>query len=266
MPFAVVGFALGVRVAGFEWLLLVQVVLCMILARSAAMAFNRLADREFDAKNPRTAMREIPSGQISTGLVTWIVVGCSLGFIFVALTINFLCFFLTPIALAVILGYSYTKRFTSYCHLVLGLGLAIAPIGAYIAVVGGFALLPVLVSGMVLSWVAGFDVIFALQDVQFDRGAALYSIPAKIGVKRALWVSAALHSVTVVFVILIGIFIEPQSVILYWIGAAVFVALLTFQHAIVKADDLSRVGLAFGTTNGVASVAYATFIVLSLFV
>lgn len=265
LPFAIIGFALGVRVAGFEWMLLIQIVLCMVLARSAAMAFNRLVDAEYDAQNPRTAMREIPAGKLSARLVSWIVVGCSVGFMVVALSINFLCFFLSPIALAVVLGYSYTKRFTSLCHLVLGLGLAIAPMGAYIAVTGAFGLLPLLFSGLVLTWVSGFDVIFALQDVEFDRGEKLFSIPSKIGIKKALVVSASLHAITVGFVVWIGLMIDPSSDLLYWIGSVMFVTLIAFQHAIVKPNDLSRVGLAFGTTNGVASVAYATFTVLALF-
>lgn len=265
LPFAMIGFALGVRVAGFEWMLLIQIVLCMVLARSAAMAFNRLVDAEYDAQNPRTAMREIPAGKLSIRLVSWIVIGCSVAFMVVALSINFLCFFLSPIALAVVLGYSYTKRFTSLCHLVLGLGLAIAPMGAYVAVTGAFGFLPLLFSGLVLTWVAAFDVIFALQDTEFDRSEKLFSIPSKLGIKKALVVSALMHTTTVGFVVWIGLVVDPRSDLLYWIGATVFVALLAFQHVIVKPTDLSRVGMAFGTTNGVASVAYATFTVLALF-
>lgn len=265
MPFALIGYAIGVRVAGFEWLLLVQVILCMVFARSAAMAFNRLVDREFDAKNPRTAQREIPAGKLSVGAVTWIVVGSSVAFVLTALSINLLCFLLSPVALAVVLGYSYTKRFTSYCHLVLGLGLAIAPVGAYVAVAGGFGASVMIVAALVLTWVAGFDIIFALQDTEFDRGQGLYSIPSKIGVRRALYASSALHLITLGCVVWLGFVIYPASPVLYWVGAAIFAALLAFQHAIVKPTDLSRVGLAFGTTNGVASVLYALFVILSLF-
>lgn len=265
MPFALIGYAIGVRVAGFEWLLLVQVILCMVFARSAAMAFNRLVDREFDAKNPRTAQREIPAGKLSVTAVTWLVVGSSVAFVLTALSINLLCFLLSPVALAVVLGYSYTKRFTFYCHLVLGLGLAIAPVGAYVAVAGGFGASVMIVAALVLTWVAGFDIIFALQDTEFDRGEGLYSIPSKIGVRRALHVSSALHLITVGCVVWLGFVVYPASPVLYWIGAAIFAALLAFQHAIVKPTDLSRVGLAFGTTNGVASVLYALFVILSLF-
>lgn len=266
LPFALVGYAVGVRVAGFEWLLLVQVVLCMVFARSAAMAFNRLVDREFDARNPRTASRELPSGALSVRTVTWLVVGSSVAFMITALSINFLCFFLSPVALAVVLGYSYTKRFTSYCHLVLGLGLAIAPVGAYLAVAGSFAVLPILLSALVLTWVAGFDIIFALQDVDFDRSARLFSIPSRVGAARALRLSVLLHALTLGFVLWIGLILHPASWLLYWCGAVLFGGLLAFQHSIVRPTDLSRVGLAFGTTNGIASVVYAIFTIASLFV
>ncbi|MEG2098269.1 MAG: UbiA-like polyprenyltransferase [Mucinivorans sp.] len=264
LPFALVGYSLGVRAGGFEWLLLVQVVLCMVFARSAAMAFNRLVDREFDAQNPRTAMRELPAGALSVRAVNWIVVGSSVAFMLTALTINLLCFFLAPVALAVILGYSYTKRFTSYCHLILGLGLAIAPVGAYIAVTGNFGVIAILVSALVLTWVAGFDIIFALQDADFDRSAHLHSIPSRLGSKGALTVSGALHVLTLGFVVWIGLVLNPTSELLYWAGSIVFAGLLVFQHSIVRPTDLSRVGLAFGTTNGVASVLYAAFFIISI--
>lgn len=264
LPFALVGYALGVRVAGFDWVILAQVVLCMVFARSAAMAFNRLVDREFDAKNPRTATREIPAGALSPNLVATIVVVCSVLFVLTALSINLLCFALSPVALAVVLGYSYTKRFTSWCHLVLGLGLAIAPVGGYIAAAGGFSTAAWLLAGLVLTWVAGFDVLFALQDQDFDQSTGLHSIPARFGIKKALYLSGALHGLTTLAVVGIGCAIHPAYPIIYWIGALVFVGLLAFQHAIVRPWDLSRVNLAFGTTNGIASIAYAVAIVLSL--
>jgi len=263
MPFAAIGFMLGIQNGGFTWGLLLQVTICMITARTAAMAFNRLIDKDFDAKNPRTASREIPSGQISTRSAEMLVAAASTFFILTCLSINTLCFFLSPVALAVVLGYSYTKRFTSLCHLVLGLGLAIAPIGAYIAVTGEFATLPLLFSGLVLSWVAGFDIIFALQDIQFDKEESLNSIPAKMGLKNALITSIILHIITASIVITIGIFYINN--IWYWVGATVFMALLIYQHSIVKPSNLSRVGLAFGTTNGIASVVYSVFIALALF-
>lgn len=265
MPFAIAGFALGVRLYGFEWEVLLLVVVAMVFARSAAMGFNRIVDREFDARNARTAVREIPSGAVSEKSAAWLVALCCIGFVVTSLFINVLAFALSPVALAVILGYSYTKRFTSWCHIVLGLALAIAPMGGYIAVTGSFALPPLLLCGLVLTWVAGFDVIFALQDVEFDRSEDLHSIPARLGVKNGLLVSAALHLISVAFVVIIG-FVIDSNPLLYWIGAAIFIALLAFQHAIVKPTDLSRVGLAFGTTNGLASIAYATFLILSLFI
>lgn len=264
LPFAIIGFALGVKVVGFEWGLLIQVVVAMFLARSAAMGFNRIVDREYDARNPRTADRELPAGKISVTSASWFVAICACAFVVTALTINVLCFLLSPLALAIIFGYSYTKRFTSWCHIVLGVALGIAPMGAYIAVTGSVAWAPALFSLLVITWVAGFDVIFALQDSEFDRSEALHSIPASVGIRNGLIVSALLHIGTAVLVAVVGIVIHP-NVVLYWIGAAIFMALLAFQHAIVRPNDLSRVGLAFGTTNGVASILYATFVILSLF-
>lgn len=265
MPFAIMGYVFGVARAGFDFWVLIQVVICMVLARSAAMGFNRIVDREYDARNARTASREIPSGQISTSTVAWIVAVCCCGFVVTALTINVACFLLSPVALTVILGYSYTKRFTSWCHLVLGFALAIAPIGAYIAVTGDLSGLILLVGLLVLTWVAGFDVIFALQDADFDRSAGLYSIPSRVGIPRALGVSIALHTVTALMVVAVGVLATFGAWWwLYWIGATAFVGLLAFQHIIVKADDLSRVNLAFGTTNGVASVVYAVFTIAAV--
>ena len=263
MPFAAIGFMLGLQNGEFTWWLLLQVTICMVTARTAAMGFNRLIDKDFDAKNPRTASREIPSGAISSFSAKILIATCSLLFIATCATINLLCLYLSPVALAVVLGYSYTKRFTSLCHLVLGLGLSIAPIGAYIAVTGEFAVLPLLFSGLVFTWVAGFDIIFALQDIQFDKEESLNSIPAKMGLKNALITSTILHVVTAMTAIIIGLFYINN--VWYWVGASIFVSLLVYQHSIVKPSDLSRVGLAFGTTNGVASVVYSVFIALALF-
>lgn len=263
MPFALTGYFMGAAEVGFSWLLLVQVVACMVLARTAAMAFNRLVDRKFDAMNPRTSAREIPAGRVSVGAARCLVVGCALCFVAVCATINMLCLVLAPVALLVVLGYSYAKRFTSLCHLILGLGLAIAPVGAYIAVTGSFAAAPLILSGLVFTWVAGFDVIFALQDVMFDRSANLRSIPASVGVCGGLVISAVLHLLTVAAVVAIGVCYINN--VWYWIGAAAFTGLLVFQHLIVKPTDLSRVGLAFGTTNGVASIVFALFTIVSFF-
>lgn len=264
LPFALIGFTLAVvyEQQTFHWHLLGLMLLCMVFARSAAMAFNRYLDRRFDALNPRTASREIPAGVISPGhALTFTIVNCLL---FVAATffINRICFFLSPVALFVILFYSYTKRFTALCHLVLGAGLALAPIGSYLVVTGYFSLLPLLFSFTVFTWVAGFDIIYALQDEEFDRGHQLHSIPAALGKKKALWVSNLLHVFSALFVISAGVM--GQFGVLYWIGTAVFCGLLTYQHMIVKPDDLSRVNMAFANTNGIASIVFAVFTILAL--
>lgn len=243
---------------------LVLVVICMILARSAAMAFNRYLDRKWDALNPRTAIREIPSGVITPqNALLFTIINCVL-FITATFFINPICFFLSPVALAVVLGYSYTKRFTPLCHLILGLGLSLAPIGAYLAVTGVFHWLPILFSLAVLFWVSGFDIIYALQDVDFDRSQNLYSIPAWLGKRKALRVSEFLHVLSAGAVITAGL--VGNFGVLYWIGVAVFIGCLFYQHAIVKPDDLRRVNLAFMTTNGIASVVFAVFVIADLFV
>lgn len=242
---------------------LLLVVLCMIFARSAAMAFNRYLDRHFDAKNPRTAVREIPAGVIpARNALVFTILSCVL-FIVTCYFINRICFYLSPIALAVVLGYSYTKRFTALCHLVLGLGLSLAPIGAYLAVTGEFSLLPVIFSLSVIFWVSGFDIIYSLQDDEFDRAQQLYSIPAWIGRKHALHVSAFLHLLSAAAVIIAGWL--GGFGWLYWIGVALFSGMLVYQHSIVRPGDLRRVNLAFMTANGIASVVFAIFVIGDLF-
>ncbi|RYD51448.1 MAG: 4-hydroxybenzoate octaprenyltransferase [Sphingobacteriales bacterium] len=257
LPFAAVGFSLAVKATGSGLSLqkLIAVVLCMVFARSAAMAFNRYLDRRFDALNPRTATREIPAGQISPRNALLFTISSSVLFIATTWAINPLCFALSFVALAVILFYSYTKLFTPLCHLVLGVGLALAPIGAYLAVTGEFATLPVLLSGAVFCWVAGFDIIYALQDEAFDRAQGLHSIPEALGGRNALLVSRLLHACAAALIITVGIYGQLHP--LYWAAAAVFIGLLLYQHSIVSPADLSRVNLAFGTTNGIASVLFA---------
>lgn len=243
--------------------LLFLVLGCMVTARSAAMAFNRYLDRRFDALNPRTAIREIPKGVITPGnALAFTIINCIL-FIVFTWFINPLCFYLSPIALAVILGYSYTKRFTPLCHLILGIGLSLAPIGAFLAVTGHFAVLPVLFSLAVVCWVSGFDIIYALQDVEFDQSQQLYSIPAWLGRARALRVSSLLHVLSSGFVIAAGFY--GGFGIWYWIGVAVFIGMLIYQHSLVKPNDLSRVNLAFMTANGIASVVFMLFVLTDLF-
>jgi len=236
----------------------------MIFARSAAMAFNRYLDRRFDEKNPRTAIREIPSGIITPkNALAFTIVNCIL-FVTTTWFINPICFYLSPVALFVVLFYSYTKRFTALCHLVLGLGLSLAPIGAYLAVTGQFDWLPLLFSFTVIFWVSGFDIIYALQDEEFDKNNQLHSIPAALGKKNALRVSELLHVLSAVAVIGAGFY--GHFGWLYWIGVAVFAGMLIYQHSLVKPTDLRRVNLAFMTANGIASVVFAIFVILDLFI
>lgn len=263
LPFALIGYVLGVLERGFDFWILVGILACMVFVRNAAMGFNRLIDRRFDAQNVRTAGREIPAGKISVRAARWFVVLNAVAFVVVAATFNRLTLWLSPVVLLVVLGYSYTKRFTALCHAVLGLGLAMAPCGAYIAVTGTLSIVPVWLSVLVLTWVMGFDIIYALQDVDFDRSQRLHSIPAALGVRGALWVSVLLHVVTAAMVAVVGFSLGGG--ILYCIGAAIFLALLLYQHLIVRPDDLSRIGAMFGITNGVASIAYAVFVILGLF-
>ena len=267
MPFAMIGFFLAMQTEdAFQWkdmlIKFVLVILCMVFARSAAMAFNRYLDRHFDAKNPRTAIREIPAGAISANSALFFTILMSVLFVMCTFFINRLCFFLSPVALAVILGYSYTKRFTPLCHLVLGLGLSLAPIGAYLAVTGEFALLPVLFSFAVLFWVSGFDIIYALQDEEFDKANNLYSIPSMLGKVKALRVSEILHLLSAACIIAAGLY--GQFGFWYWIGVVVFSGMLIYQHSVVKPTDLSRVNLAFMTANGIASVVFAAFVIFDL--
>jgi len=271
MPFALIGFFLGIHQLGgirpedkstyiLRFLLVIG---CMVFARSAAMAFNRWLDKNFDALNPRTAIREIPAGVISSNSALRFVIFNCIAFVVCTFFINRLCFYLSPVALFVILFYSYTKRFTPFCHLVLGLGLSLAPIGAYLAVTGQFSLLPVLFSLAVIFWVSGFDIIYALQDEEFDRSQSLYSIPAWLGKARALRVSELLHVLSAVCVIAAGLIGGFGAA--YWIGIVVFSGMLFYQHSVVKPNDLSKVNLAFMTANGIASVVFAAFVITDLF-
>ncbi len=265
MPFAFIGFFLAITSTDheFNWLKLILMVLCMVFARNAAMAFNRFLDRDIDAQNPRTMIRDIPSGRISSNEALLFTIVNSLLFVLAALLINKLCFYLSPVALAVVLGYSYTKRFTPLCHLILGLGLALAPIGAYLAVSGEFAMLPIYFSLAVLCWVSGFDIIYALQDDEFDRENKLNSIPAWLGRKRALQVSSLLHLLSVVFVTLPYFFSDLSW--FYLSGILFFILLLIYQHQLVKPNDLSKVNRAFFTTNGIASVVFAVFFLMDAY-
>ncbi|HWD87733.1 MAG TPA: UbiA-like polyprenyltransferase [Mucilaginibacter sp.] len=262
LPFAIIGFFLAVTTTDnhFNWVKLVLMLLCMIFARNSAMAFNRYLDRDIDAVNPRTSKRDIPAGRISaSSALTFTIINCAL-LVITTFFINRLCFYLSPVALLVVLGYSATKRFTALCHLVLGLGLSLAPIGAYLVVTGKFDLLPIFFSLAVLCWVSGFDIIYALQDEDFDRGQSLHSIPAWLGKENALNLATLLHVLSATFIILPVFFTTVSWP--YYIGIAFFCAMLIYQHRLVKPNDLSRVNFAFMTTNGIASVVFASFFLL----
>ena len=266
MPFALIGFffALEQNGASISFKLLGLVMLCMIFARNAAMGFNRYLDRKIDKLNPRTAVREIPSGILSPKSVLFFVILNSILFVVATWFINSLCFYLSPVALFVILFYSFTKRFTPLCHFVLSLGLAIAPVGAYLAVAGKFEWLPVVTGFIVFFWVSGFDIIYALQDEEFDKELKLKSIPTLFGKKHALNLSKLLHFFTAISVVLVAILTPANWV--HLIGSVVFIGLLFYQHTLVKHNDLSKVNIAFFTTNGIASVIYGLFVIAGLFV
>lgn len=271
LPFALLGFFLGVmnREGQIDLKILVLVLLCMVFARSAAMAFNRYLDRDIDGKNPRTAQREIPAGTISPKSALWFVVINALAFMVCTWFINPLCFYLSPLALAVILGYSYTKRFTWLCHFVLGLGLSLAPIGAYLAVSGQFALLPILYSIVVLLWVSGFDIIYALQDEEFDKSMSLHSVPETWGKSQALRISSVLHLLCGGLLLLAAYQLSihsPNFGWLHWMAAILFIGLLAYQHSLVRPNDLSKVNLAFFTTNGIASLLFGTLVILDMYI
>lgn len=265
LPFACIGFLIGLKDTGFyfEWLLAVKVLLCMVFARNAAMAFNRWTDHEIDKLNPRTQMREIPSGIVKKNSALLFTIFNSVLFITTTWFINTICFALSPVALLVILGYSYTKRFTALCHIVLGIGLSLAPIGAYLAVTGKFSMEPIFYSIAVLCWVSGFDIIYALQDYDFDTHNKLKSIPSMFGRKNALLVSRILHFASFIFLlnaVSIGTFGNGG-----YAGLAIFGTLLFYQHTLVKINDLSKVNIAFFTTNGIASVVFAICLSVGMF-
>jgi 4-hydroxybenzoate polyprenyltransferase len=265
MPFALIGYSLAVSEPeyNFSLKLLLLIVLCMIFARNAAMGFNRLADKKFDALNPRTRNREIPSGIIGSRAAAVFVIFNVALFIVSTSFINPLTLYLSPVALIVIMGYSLTKRFTFLCHFILGLGLSLAPIGAYISLTGKFSIVPLVYSFIVLTWVSGFDIIYALQDDEFDKSNNLHSVPSAAGIKNAIVISVFVHIITFLLVVLAGF--AGEGGWLYWTGASLFSLFLLYQHLIVKHNDLSRITLAFGTTNGMASIVFALFVILDLF-
>lgn len=270
MPFALLSFTFAVKglpegQQSLWWVLLfVQVLLCMVFARNVAMGFNRWADRFIDADNPRTAEREIPAGKVTPKQAVWFVVINAAWFIFVAATINPLCGWLSPVALAVVMFYSYCKRFTSLAHLVLGLSLGIAPVGATIAVLGEITPESIVLALGVMCWSAGFDIIYALQDAEFDRQRGLRSVPSRFSARTSLIISALLHIVSISFIVLYTTF-QPESW-LAWFGCALFAIIVASEHILVTPTKQRNIGIAFGTFNALASVAYGVALILNLLI
>lgn len=260
LPFALTAVILA---GDLSWVLLIQILLALFFARTCAMAFNRIVDARIDARNPRTAGRALPAGRIPLVQYAIFFAVPTVLFVVVCATINRLCLGLSPVALAIILGYSYTKRVTAATHFFLGLSLAAAPIGAWIAVRGSLDLIPLALGGAVLLWTAGFDMIYACLDVEFDRKASLHSLPARLGIRPALWVSAACHLVAVAGLASVVVLasLGPASVI----GVVLVGLLIFYEHWIVRPGDLSRVGTAFFTINGIVSVLFFTAVSLDVF-
>ncbi len=253
LPFAFLGMLLAAE--GWpSWRTVLWIVVAMVGARSAAMGFNRLVDRGIDAANPRTATRALPAGLVSPAAVTLFVLGSAALLVLAAWQLNPLALALSPVALAILFLYSYTKRFTWASHLVLGLSLAGAPLGAWIAVRGDVAPAPFVLAAAVLLWVAGFDVLYALQDVDFDRRSGLFSIPARFGVVPALWISAALHAVMLGLLAFLPRIYPPGLGAGFWAGWAGCLLLIAYQHWVVRPNDLSRLNAAFFTANGLLSL------------
>jgi 4-hydroxybenzoate polyprenyltransferase len=271
LPFALLAFFLGTSMAqeGADLRLLLLILLCMVFARSAAMAFNRYIDRKYDAQNIRTLSREIPSGVISPGAAIRFVLLMSAAFIFTTYWINSLTFILSPVVLLVVLGYSYTKRFTWLCHFVLGIGLGLAPLGAFIAVTNQFHILPILYSIMVMLWVSGFDIIYSLQDEEFDRSHHLHSIPGRFGKPTAERIAMAVHFICACLLFYIAWYqsqLIPSLGILHWIGTIGFACLLFWQHRLVSLGDPSKINQAFFQTNGIASILFGSAVILDVLI
>jgi 4-hydroxybenzoate polyprenyltransferase len=254
LPFALAAAAIAARGHGLTVARVAGIVVAMAAARTAAMGFNRIADRHIDAKNPRTARRELPAGAVSLRAAWTLTLASAAIFVGAAALLGPLCLALSPVALLLLFGYSFTKRFTFLCHVFLGLAIASGPAGAWIAVRGDFTRVPGLLMLAVASWIAGFDVLYALADRDFDRGAGLHSIPARFGVPGSLAISAALHAVTLAALVALGPIAALGAP--YFVGVAVVAALLVYEHAIVRPSDLSRLDAAFFTLNGYVSVVF----------
>jgi len=253
LPFALVGALLATRVVPWQWSRVLWIVACMVTARSAAMGFNRLADAAYDARNPRTAMRELPQGRMSRREAAAFVAVSSLAFVFCAWKLGPLCFALSPVALAIVFWYSLAKRFTTYAQAFLGLAMAVAPMGGWLAAGGREGWEPWLLGLAIGTWVGGFDVLYACQDLDVDRREGLHSIPVRFGVARSLTISRALHVVTVLSLAALG-FVAGLGPI-YAAGVAGVAALLIYEQSLVRADDLSQVKFAFDL-NGWVGLLY----------
>ncbi|MEE2656958.1 MAG: UbiA-like polyprenyltransferase [Candidatus Latescibacterota bacterium] len=264
LPFALSGAALAAAATGFRFAQLLWIIVAMMAARSAAMGFNRLADRHLDAANPRTRNRELPRGVVSTAAVTLLVVISAAALVLASYQLNALCFYLSPVALVVVFGYSYTKRFTWGSHLALGLALGLAPLGAWIAITGQFALPPVMLGFAVLVWVAGFDILYSCQDFDHDRRSGLHSVPVRFGLTGALWISRMLHLAAVAFMAWLGQALQMQAI--YDVGVIAIAGFLVYEQWLVKPDDLTRVNTAFMTTNSIISVSFFAFTLADLLV
>lgn len=261
LPFALVGVVLASYRAPVTLSSLGWIVLAFTCARFAAMGFNRIVDREYDARNPRTSRREIPSGALRVTEATAAVALASTLFVFSAWRLNPLCAMLSPIALAWVFFYSYTKRFTRWCHVVLGIGMSIAPVGGYLAVTGQWShpwWMLLALAGAVATWGGGFDILYALQDVAFDKSQSLYSLPVALGEPRALLLARAFHVLTVSCLAAVGaaMFGASGAGAYYALGIAVAAGLLVYEHSLVRADDFSKLDAAFFTMNGVISIAF----------
>ncbi|MCC8036092.1 MAG: putative 4-hydroxybenzoate polyprenyltransferase [Rikenellaceae bacterium] len=266
LPFAMAGYVYALLSTGaeFQWILLIQILLCMVFARNTAMGFNRWADRKIAADNPRTAGREIPAGKIAPKAAVLFTAANAVGFLVVAATINKLTLLLAPVALFIITGYSFTKRFTAWSHIVLGTALAIAPVGAYIAVTGTVAVVPMILASIVLTWVGGFDILYSLQDAHFDREHGLHSVPARFNPTGAVWISLILHMITAYAVYILGRYVNAGWI--YWTGGAVFIALLILQHFVFRPTKTSRIAASFGIINGISSIIFAASAIADMIV
>ncbi|HEY8665051.1 MAG TPA: UbiA-like polyprenyltransferase [Tepidisphaeraceae bacterium] len=250
---------------------LVLIIACMLTARTVAMANNRLFDSGLDKLNPRTAGRAIPSGALPPSFVITMAITCSIGFILCTGAFYWIFGNVWPVALSVpvllyVSAYPLLKRFTRLCHYYLGAALALAPVCAWIAIAGKLAWPPIIMAAAVLTWTAGFDIIYACQDYESDCAAGLFSIPSRFGISAALWIARLTHAISAVMIVLLGIVAHPPLGTLYFTGAAIAIALLVVEHALVRPTDLSKVGLAFFTVNGVISLLLGTLGVIDVFV